>query len=60
MKTKWSQKLSSFILCMALTVAMALSMNGCGGKQENTSSVEEKAFARFCLTNTEMFRPQMA
>lgn len=42
MQMKWSKKLSSFILCVALTVAMALSMNGCGGKQENTSSGEEK------------------
>ena len=42
MQMKRSKKLSSFILCAVLTVAMALSMNGCGGKQESTSSGEEK------------------
>lgn len=38
MKEKWNKKLSSFILCMVLTVAMALSTYGCNGKQEETSS----------------------
>ncbi len=42
MKEKWNKKLSSFILCMVLTVAMALSAYGCNGKQEETPSGGEE------------------
>lgn len=42
MQMKWSKKISPFILCIVLTVAMALSVYGCGGKQEGTSSGEEQ------------------
>lgn len=42
MQMKWNKKVSSSILCIVLTVAMVLSTYGCGGKQEGTSSGEEK------------------
>ena len=42
MKMKWTKKLSSFILCMVLIVAMALSTFGCNGKQEEMLSGGEK------------------
>ncbi|MDE7418401.1 MAG: DUF4430 domain-containing protein [Lachnospiraceae bacterium] len=35
MKTKCMKKTTSFILCMVLTVAMALSTTGCNGSQNN-------------------------
>ena len=38
MQMKRSKKLSSFILCMALTVAMALSVTGCNGKTNQEAS----------------------
>ncbi len=38
MRMKWNKKLSSFILCVVLTVAIALSAIGCNGKQEETPS----------------------
>ena len=50
MKRKGSNKLSSFILCMTLTVAMALLATGCNGKagkgassQGETAGVEAGA-----------------
>lgn len=42
MKKNWNKKLSSFILCIVLTVAMALFTYGCNGKQEDMSSGEEQ------------------
>lgn len=41
MQMKNSKKLLSFILCMALIVAMALSAGGCGGKDSGTPAAPE-------------------
>lgn len=41
MKKKCSKKLSSFILCMVLIVAMALSTAGCNGDTEGKTSKTE-------------------
>lgn len=43
MQMKWSKKLSSFILCVVLTAAMALSTFGCNGRQNDTASEGAKA-----------------
>lgn len=43
MQMKWSKKLSSFILCMVLTAAIALTTFGCNGRQNDTASEGEKA-----------------
>lgn len=37
MKTSFKKKTLSFILCMVLTVAMALSATGCNGSNNNTT-----------------------
>lgn len=37
MKTKCMKKTKSFILCMVLAVAMALSASGCNGNQDNAT-----------------------
>lgn len=42
MQMKWSKKLSSFILCMVLIAAMALSTFGCNGSQSEPSSGGEQ------------------
>lgn len=43
MKEKLSKKISSFILCMVLIVAMALSVTGCNGSTEGKSSGTENS-----------------
>lgn len=40
MKMKWSKKISSFILCMMLIVAMAFTTTGCNGGTDKETPVQ--------------------
>lgn len=40
-RTKCSRKLISFIICMTLTMAMALSITGCMGNEPPSGAIEE-------------------
>lgn len=42
MKMKFSKKLSSFILCIMLIVAMALTVTGCNGSKDESADSEVK------------------